>query len=151
MLLLTCKKVAWALLTLCLAQPLCLLTVVILSQVHFTVVGDVTVTDGDYDAGVAGTYSLTATVSDATGDSSEVITFTVNIDEDGDGVPDSEDNCLGVDNPDQADADADGAGDMCDTPEWVTSIADQEVAEGDELVYEVEALDLNGDDLVFRR
>ena len=115
----------------------------------YSCAGDVTVTDSDYDAGVAGTYSLTATVSDASGDSSEVITFTVNIDEDGDGVPDSEDNCLGVDNPDQADADADGAGDMCDTPEWVTSIADQEVAEGDELVYEVEALDLNGDDLVF--
>jgi Ca2+-binding RTX toxin-like protein len=36
-------------------------------------------------------------------------------DGDGDGVPDSEDNCPGVANPDQADADGDGIGDVCDT------------------------------------
>jgi hypothetical protein len=36
-------------------------------------------------------------------------------DGDGDGVPDSEDNCPGVANEDQADADNDGIGDVCDT------------------------------------
>ena len=36
------------------------------------------------------------------------------LDTDGDGVPDSSDNCVSVANPDQADADGDGHGDACD-------------------------------------
>jgi hypothetical protein len=36
------------------------------------------------------------------------------IDEDGDGIWPEEDNCPSTPNPDQADADADGAGDVCD-------------------------------------
>lgn len=36
-------------------------------------------------------------------------------DQDGDGVPDDEDNCVSVANPDQADSDGDGTGDACDT------------------------------------
>lgn len=36
-------------------------------------------------------------------------------DSDGDGVPDSEDNCPNTYNPDQADSDGDGVGDACDT------------------------------------
>jgi hypothetical protein len=35
-------------------------------------------------------------------------------DEDGDGVPDAEDNCPDVENSDQADTDGDGTGDACD-------------------------------------
>jgi hypothetical protein len=35
-------------------------------------------------------------------------------DEDWDGVPDVEDNCVGANNPDQSDVDGDGIGDMCD-------------------------------------
>jgi Thrombospondin type 3 repeat len=36
------------------------------------------------------------------------------LDTDGDGVPDSSDNCTAASNPDQADADADMKGDVCD-------------------------------------
>ena len=36
-------------------------------------------------------------------------------DEDGDGVDDDSDNCLGIANPDQADTDSDDVGDACDT------------------------------------
>ena len=38
------------------------------------------------------------------------------VDGDGDGVPDSADNCPEAANPDQADTDGDGIGDACDTP-----------------------------------
>jgi len=38
----------------------------------------------------------------------------VAVDVDGDGVPDSQDNCPGVANPDQADCDSDGTGDACE-------------------------------------
>jgi choice-of-anchor C domain-containing protein len=38
------------------------------------------------------------------------------IDTDGDGVPDSEDNCPLTSNPDQSDWDGDGIGDVCDGP-----------------------------------
>lgn len=38
---------------------------------------------------------------------------TTGIDTDGDGVPDSIDNCPTVSNPDQADNDGDGTGDLC--------------------------------------
>ena len=37
-------------------------------------------------------------------------------DTDGDGRPDTSDNCASVANPDQADGDHDGAGDLCDAP-----------------------------------
>jgi len=40
--------------------------------------------------------------------------FFLEPDSDGDGVPDSRDNCPAVANPDQADADEDGVGDACD-------------------------------------
>ena len=36
-------------------------------------------------------------------------------DSDGDGIPDTRDNCPGTQNPDQADADGDGIGDACDS------------------------------------
>jgi urease beta subunit len=53
-------------------------------------------------------------------------------DQDGDGVPDADDNCPAVANPDQTDADSDGLGDACDpdTPPAV-SVSDVSVIEGD--------------------
>lgn len=43
-----------------------------------------------------------------------VVFTTVGVDTDGDGVPDSTDNCDTVANPDQADSDHDGIGDACE-------------------------------------
>lgn len=37
-------------------------------------------------------------------------------DQDGDGVPDAQDNCPSIPNPDQADGNANGVGDACDLP-----------------------------------
>ncbi|MDO5656570.1 MAG: MopE-related protein, partial [Flavobacteriaceae bacterium] len=44
------------------------------------------------------------------------------MDTDGDGIPDAEDNCQFVSNPDQADWDGDGIGDACDTCEAPTGV-----------------------------
>lgn len=41
------------------------------------------------------------------------INLSLDIDDDGDGIPDVEDNCPHVFNPDQADGDGDGIGDGC--------------------------------------
>ena len=69
-------------------------------------------------SGVAGTH-LVATATDALGNSSEFsaaveITSDAPDDSDGDGVPDSVDNCPLVPNADQTDTDGDGFGDACD-------------------------------------
>ena len=53
-------------------------------------------------------------------------------DGDEDDVPDEEDNCLSVSNPDQADTDGDGVGDACDICPNVAD-PDQENSDGDSL------------------
>jgi hypothetical protein len=69
-----------------------------------------------------GTYTLTCNAIDSTSQSgSAAITITVSgsftappLDSDGDGIPDSIDNCPTTFNPTQADSDGDGVGDACD-------------------------------------
>jgi Thrombospondin type 3 repeat len=100
----------------------------------------------------AGPYSYTAKWQSAlspagSGDSNAItggtvqVTYTLTVsgatDTDGDGVPDSEDNCPNDANPDQADADQDGLGNACDSnsyaPELGTAAADSNLNEGDTL------------------
>ena len=52
------------------------------------------------------------------------------IDSDGDGIPDSQDNCPNLANPDQEDSDGDGLGDVCDNCPTVAN-PDQADSDGD--------------------
>lgn len=69
-------------------------------------------------------------------------------DQDGDGVPDADDNCPDVSNADQADADVDGAGNLCDgnsyAPAVLVQAADATGAEGDTLATEGSFSDADG-------
>jgi secreted trypsin-like serine protease len=65
-------------------------------------------------SGYTGSDSLVYSVSDGTSGDSAALAITVLADADHDGVPDSQDNCLGVYNPDQRDTNGDGYGNMCD-------------------------------------
>lgn len=64
-----------------------------------------------------GIHTVSATAIDSDGyapTQAPQITIEVVADNDGDGIADSVDNCIGVANPDQLDSDGDGIGDLCD-------------------------------------
>ncbi|MDH3602705.1 MAG: thrombospondin type 3 repeat-containing protein, partial [Candidatus Tectomicrobia bacterium] len=80
-------------------------------------------TDGSGNAGFTANLPVpegqvvTATATDPDGNTSEFSACNVEAvpdDRDGDGIPDGEDNCPDTPNADQADADGDGIGDVCD-------------------------------------
>jgi len=78
----------------------------------------------------AGDYLITVTVSDGDGAyNTAPAAFTLHVtsgtvvDIDGDGVPDTTDNCRLVSNADQADADTDGIGDVCDSNAFAPATA----------------------------
>jgi hypothetical protein len=64
-------------------------------------------------------------------------------DGDGDGIPDDEDNCPGVYNPDQLDTDGDGQGDACDDDDDADGVPD--MLDNCPLLYNPEQDDLDGD------
>jgi thrombospondin type 3 repeat protein len=53
-----------------------------------------------------------------------VLSESVIVDSDGDGIPDASDNCPDAGNPDQADNDGDGEGDVCDSDDDNDSVLD---------------------------
>jgi Thrombospondin type 3 repeat len=73
-----------------------------------------------FSSSTPGSYSITVSVSDGGAGTYNVnpAAFTLHVtappDADGDGVPDSSDNCPNVSNADQADNDHDGIGNICD-------------------------------------
>ena len=68
-------------------------------------------------------------------------------DTDGDGVPDNTDNCVGVPNADQADADVDGFGDACDSFTCIDNDNDGACNQGDNCpeTANTDQLDSDGD------
>jgi hypothetical protein len=102
-------------------------------------------TPGNYTYDVkwsaSGPTCITASPSCLTGSPALVVNLQVTAppvsDSDGDGVPDSSDNCPSVANADQADADGDGLGNACDSnsyaPQVASAAADANGNEGDTL------------------
>jgi hypothetical protein len=73
--------------------------------------GDSGQSDVLYDDGAAAAAEQPLTVGDSPGTSDE--RTLLELDADGDYIPDALDNCPSVQNPDQADSDGDGSGDPC--------------------------------------
>ncbi|MDA7797515.1 thrombospondin type 3 repeat-containing protein [Flavobacteriaceae bacterium] len=75
-------------------------------------------------------------------------------DTDGDGIVDTEDNCIDTANPDQADKDEDGIGDVCDTDNPLPDITTTEIKfvqlpQNGTTVGKIEATDPDGEVLIF--
>jgi hypothetical protein len=83
--------------------------------------GEIALSDGHHEF----TFEVTGIDPAATGYyfTVDYIDMRPTSDEDGDGVPDETDNCPKVANPDQADTDGDGVGNVCDdtNPTWPAS------------------------------
>lgn len=72
---------------------------------------------GEFDVDAVGAGLVDAVAASSALGAQVECGSTIAPDVDGDGVPDVDDNCRVVANPEQADADADGVGDACDAPD----------------------------------
>jgi hypothetical protein len=83
------------------------------------------------------------------GGSDTFITKIINqeVDSEGDGIPDAEDNCPAVANPDQADTDGDGVGNLCDNCVAVAN-PEQIDTDGNGVGDACEGVDTDGDGIV---
>ena len=100
--------------------------------------GDTALDSNAYSSGDTDPFAL------ASGQSQMTIDAGLIVDTDGDGVPDSLDNCPAVPNPGQADSDGDGVGDTCDNCP-TTSNPGQEDADGDGIGDACDVPDTDGD------
>jgi len=82
-------------------------------------------------------------------DDGNIYCFGPALDSDGDGIPDPEDNCPDIYNPDQNDLDTDGLGDLCDNCPDVYN-PDQADSDGDGIgnICECDAANIDGVNLV---
>jgi len=71
-----------------------------------------------------GHASGTGATAQVTMDANKAVTAVFAIDTDGDGIPDDDDNCPDIPNPEQTDTDGDGVGDACDEPGTDYTITD---------------------------
>ncbi|BDY00758.1 hypothetical protein TPCV302_01500 [Cutibacterium avidum] len=62
---------------------------------------------------MVGAYRAHLRITDTTG-TNDTLTFPIEVTRDGDGVPDTRDNCPTIANQDQTDTDHNGVGDACD-------------------------------------
>jgi hypothetical protein len=109
------------------------------------------VVTGTNDTGNGDTYNATAAAFNFS-----VLAEAPDLDADGDGIDDEDDNCPNVANPDQTDSDGDGIGDACDTGGVVTNsapilgaVGSKNVDEGSTLTFTVAATDVDGDNLTY--
>lgn len=106
------------------------------------------VTVGVTAPAVPGIVENTAVIGSSTYDpipqnNTAAVATTVDLDPDEDGVPDSADNCPGVNNPDQLDTDGDGLGDVCETDDDNDLVEDD--ADNCVTVINPDQLDTDGD------
>lgn len=100
--------------------------------------------------GSTGTHTVSVRAEDYTGKFSDWRTKNVQVsqlvqDADGDGIPDSSDNCPYIYNPDQADSDGDGVGDACDTATDSDNDGIPDSTDNCPYIYNPDQIDSDGD------
>jgi alpha-tubulin suppressor-like RCC1 family protein len=96
----------------------------------------------DISMGAIAAYTFSSVIADHT---ISAVFSLLETDTDHDFIPDADDNCPFVVNPDQVDTDSDGEGDVCDTDDDNDSVAD--LVDNCPLVYNYDQANADGDSL----